>query len=85
MTNEDDDVELDENGHIKIPDMPATSTSEIEGVILPELEGGDGIYRPFVIGDSQVELELTIEDAERLMDFLLRGLTFLEGRKNGLM
>jgi hypothetical protein len=78
----DDEKDL---GEAEIPVMEATATSEIEGVILPEIEGGDGIYRPFVIGDSQTELELTIDDAVRLLAFLAEGLEFLEGRKNGLM
>lgn len=72
-------------GIIGLPVLESTASSEIEGIIVPEMAGGDGIYRPIIIADSSIELELTLDDAERLCAFLQEALGFMEGRKNGLM
>lgn len=70
---------------IQMPELMAGVDSEIEACILPEIEGGDGIYRPIIIADQNVEIELTVDDAIRLAVFLIDATDFLEGRKSGMM
>lgn len=80
-----EEKESDSVAIMTIPHLEPSSSSEIEAVIMTEIEGGDGVYRPIIVADSSTEIELTIDDAERLHLFLTDALQFLEGRKLGLM
>ena len=60
------------------PVLPPVDGSEIEAAIDISIKGSDLISRPvFIAQDSEI-LQLTLEDARRLLGFLQKAVPFLE-------
>ncbi len=65
------------------PDMFPSSGSEIEGAVVVDATGSDGITRPVFVNQFQEEvLALTYEDTIRLHKFLGNAIKFLDEYKN---
>jgi hypothetical protein len=56
---------------LKDPELEIVEGSEIEALIDCRAVGVDGVNRPIFVNQGEVEiLSLTLEDAQRLRDFL---------------
>jgi len=62
----------------KDPELPYTEGSEIEAVVDVAIRGTDGVSRPIYINQSQDFLQLTLQDAERLNEFLTKAIIFIK-------
>ena len=64
------------------PELPPVSGSELEAVMDLGAIGVDGVPRPFLINQCGEEsLAITVDDAERLMEFLKKGIDFVNEAK----
>lgn len=63
------------------PRLEIIEGSEIAAVVDASVKGIDGVFRPVLLEqDDGACLTLTIEDAQRLYDFLDEAIPFLEGK-----
>lgn len=60
------------------PDLPYIEGSEIEATVDISIKGTDGVDRPVFIGQDDELLHLTLEDAERLNEFLTEAIKFIK-------
>ncbi len=63
------------------PELKVVDGSEIWAQIDGSAMGADGIFRPVLIEQDEGEvLALTLEDAQRLYDFLCEAIPYIEGK-----
>lgn len=63
------------------PGLEVIDGSEICAEVDPSLKGIDGVFRPILVEQNDGDtLALTVEDAQRLYDFLDEAIPFLEGK-----
>lgn len=63
------------------PSLEIIEDSEIRADIDANIKGSDGVFRPVLVEqDDGQALALTIEDAQRLYDFLDEAIPYLEGK-----
>jgi len=61
------------------PEMLPAEGSEIEGIVDTTAMDKDGVFRPILFNqDGEEYMELTIEDAKRLLKFLNEAIPFTE-------
>ncbi len=62
------------------PVLPPAKESEIEAFVDPKHRGEDGIFRPVIVSQDEEFLNLSMKDAQRLLDFLNDAIPYLEGK-----
>lgn len=60
------------------PELEYCEESEIEAAIDVTIAGTDNIARPIMINQDENLLQLTLEDAKRLREFLSDAIIFIE-------
>lgn len=70
-------VDRDEIGS---PKLSFVDGSEIEACVDATSKGNDGLCRPVMVTQDMEFLELTIQDAQRLLAFLEEAIPYLEGK-----
>jgi hypothetical protein len=80
MTADDELSDVERDPHDGSPVLRFVKGSEIEACIDSKHRGTDHIFRPVFIGQDKEFLNLTVDDAHRLLEFLKDAVVYLEGK-----
>jgi len=65
------------------PYLELIDGSEVTAEIDTAAIGIDGRFRPVIIGDDEgIEINITIDDARRVLDFLIEAIKYMEFKSN---